>query len=353
VSSTARVALSAVAAVCAAGGAWVAVATGKPTISVRVDGRPAGVVRGTTLAAAARRFGVEPGAGDLLAVDGSVLAAGRFRGRLLLNGRPAAGTTVLRPGDRIGAEAGADRTEPVEHETVPAELRRPANPQFFVDLVPGRSIVTRGALSHRPVSGRFVAGGPAVPDDAVALTFDDGPSEYTPRFVALLARLHVPATFFVVGTQAEARPDLVRLEVGSGMAVGNHSYDHPWRTPFAELPRATIRAEIGRAETILDRLGASPVLFRPPGGTVSPFVLAAAAARGLRIVLWSVDARDWAAGATAESIEQRVLGAVRPGSIVLMHDGGGNREATLEALPAIVAGIRARGLRLVSLAPEG
>ena len=195
--------------------------------------------------------------------------------------------------------------------------------------------------------------GPALPDDAVALTFDDGPSLYTRRFVTLLTALHVPATFFVIGTQAETYPDLVRLELDSGMVVGNHSYDHPWRTPFAGLPKTEIESEIGRAQAILDRLGTHTVLFRPPGGTVSPFVLRTADAHGLRIVLWSVDARDWVAGTTADEIVQRVLGAVEPGSIVVMHDGGGDREATLAALPEIVAGIRARGLRLVALAPLG
>jgi peptidoglycan/xylan/chitin deacetylase (PgdA/CDA1 family) len=353
VRSTARIGLVAIVVAAAAAGAWAAVATGRPTISVEIGDRVVGVVRGTTLAEAAHRFGVEPRGGDLLDVDGNVLRPDRVAGRLLVNGRPAAGATVLRPGDRLGKRDGADRIEPVEREVEWAALRRPANPQFFVDLVPGRSVVTRGAVSHSLVSARFVPTGAAVPDDAVALTFDDGPSPYTRRFVSLLTELHVPATFFVIGTQAETYPDLVRLEVDSGMAVGNHSYDHPWRTPFADFPREEIRSEVGRAQAILDRLGAGSVLFRPPGGTVSPTVLAAASAHGLRVVLWSVDARDWVAGSTADEIAERVLGAVRAGSIVVMHDGGGNREATLAALPTIVAGIRSRGLRLVALAPMG
>jgi peptidoglycan-N-acetylglucosamine deacetylase len=350
---TARIGLAAIFVAAAAGGAWAAVATGRPTISIEAGDRVVGVVRGTTLAEAARRFGIEPRSGDLLDVGGNILRAGRFPGRLLVNGRPAAGGTVLRPGDRIDKRDGANHTEPVEREVEWAALRRPANPQFIVDLFPGRSVVTRGAVSHRLVSARFVPDGATVPDDAVALTFDDGPSPYTRRFVSLLTELHVPATFFVVGTQAEAYPELVRLEVDSRMAVGNHSYDHPWRTPFADLPRAEIRSEVGRAQAILDRLGAHSVLFRPPGGTVSPTVLAAASAHGLRVVLWSVDARDWVAGSTADEIAERVLGAVEPGSIVVMHDGGGDREATLAALPEIVAGIRGRGLRLVALAPLG
>jgi len=95
------------------------------------------------------------------------------------------------------------------------------------------------------------------------------------------------------------------------------------------------------------------VLFRPPGGTFSRFVIRMARPEREHVVPWSVDARDWVEGSTASEIVQRVLGAVRPGSIVLMHDGGGNREATLDALPEIVAGIRRAGLDLVALAPVG
>ena len=73
----------------------------------------------------------------------------------------------------------------------------------------------------------------------------------------------------------------------------------------------------------------------------------------MRVVLWSVDARDWVAGSTTDQIVERVLRAVQPGAIVLMHDGGGDRQATLDALPQIVAGIRARGLGFVALSPVG
>jgi peptidoglycan-N-acetylglucosamine deacetylase len=235
----------------------------------------------------------------------------------------------------------------------PTLLRREADPQFTVELVPGRSVELRGAVSHRLVSSRFVPSGPPVPDRVVALTFDDGPSKYTARFVAELKRLGVPATFFVIGTQVAERPELVRLEADSGMAVGDHTWSHPWRTPFARLPASKIRSEIGGGLAALRRIGVPTRLFRPPGGNYSPFVLREARRRGLRVVLWSVDARDWVAGSTAAEIERRVLSAVRPGSIVVMHDGGGNREATLAALPRIVARIRARGLAFVALAPVG
>jgi len=139
----------------------------------------------------------------------------------------------------------------------------------------------------------------------------------------------------------------------AGMVVANHTYAHPYQTPFAVLPGKRIRWEIERAQKALERLGVRSVLFRPPRGSLSRFVLRAASAQGMRVVLWSVDSLDWVPGTTAEEIVRRVLGSVRAGSIVVMHDGGGNREATLGALPAIIAGIRARGLRFVALAPTG
>jgi peptidoglycan/xylan/chitin deacetylase (PgdA/CDA1 family) len=102
-------------------------------------------------------------------------------------------------------------------------------------------------------------------------------------------------------------------------------------------------------EQVLSRLGARPRLFRPPGGSTSPQLVRAAAALGQRVVLWSVDPADWTLGSSARKITKRVLAAVRPGSIVILHDGGGDRTATLAALPAIVRGIRQRGLQLVAL----
>jgi peptidoglycan-N-acetylglucosamine deacetylase len=336
-----------------AAGVWVAVAIGKPTIPIRVAAREVGVGEGTTLGKAARRFGLEPRAGSLLDVDGHVLRSGVFSGRLLVNGRPAPAGMRLRAGDRVGVRDGIDRRERLRREVAPASLDHPANPQFFVERIPGRSIVVRGAVSHKLASVRFVPDGPPSADRAVALTFDDGPSRYTGRILGLLARFHVPATFFAVGTEAETHPELVGRELRAGMVVGNHTYDHPWRHPFAGLEREQIRWEIDRGQAVLERLGVHSVLFRPPGGSVSSSVLRTASAHGLRLVLWSVDARDWVPGTTAEQIVWRVLSTVRAGSIVVLHDGGGDRSATVTALPAIIAGIRERGLRFVALAPTG
>ena len=242
------------------------------------------------------------------------------------------------------------RAAPVAQPAPQARVRRaapvasinsaPPPPQFYV--TDGISAPTTPA-NTTPLHPAALPG--------VALTFDDGPSPlYTPRVLDVLRRYHAPATFFVVGYHALQYPDLVRAEARAGMAVGDHSFDHPNYPPFAALTAEQIDTEIVRGRDALRGLAPPPRLFRPPGGSFSPYVEAAAHRLGLRVTLWSVDPTDWAAGVSSGQIVARVLGAVRPGSIVIMHDGGGNRAATVAALPAIITGIRAKGLRLVALA---
>jgi peptidoglycan/xylan/chitin deacetylase (PgdA/CDA1 family) len=259
----------------------------------------------------------------------------------------------LRSGDRITVVDGHDRREPLLRRVVRVSGGTPSDPQFTVSRTPGEQLIVSGALSHELVSMRFRASGAARVARAVALTFDDGPSpQYTPRILAALTRLRVRATFFVIGYLAEANPDLVRRELRLGMTVGNHSYNHPEVPPFDQLPPRLLADEIALGGQVLSRLGARPRLFRPPGGSTSGAVVRAAAALGQRVVLWSVDPADWRPGSSAKEITKRVLSAVRPGSIVILHDGGGDRSATLAALPAIVRGIRHRGLHLVALTAD-
>jgi peptidoglycan/xylan/chitin deacetylase (PgdA/CDA1 family) len=226
----------------------------------------------------------------------------------------------------------------------------PANPQFTLARASGAEI-ERGRLSGKVDPDATHASGLWRTPQAVALTFDDGPSPDTRRILAVLRRLHVRATFFVVGRLAERYPQLVRRELAAGMGVGSHSYSHPYRTPFERLPHALILEEIKHANEVLMSLWRVPSLFRPPGGSFSDYVIDATGVYGERIVLWSVDPTDWEAGTSAKQIVRRVLGAVRPGSIVLLHDGGGDRSQTVKALPKIVRGIRAKGLKLVLVEP--
>src|SRR5262249_37091588 len=130
------------------------------------------------------------------------------------------------------------------------------------------------------------------------------------------------------------------------------TYNHPEVPPFGDLPRRLVDDEIALGDDSLGRSGVTPALFRPPAGSATATVVRAVEAAGERVVLWSVDPRDWEAGVAAREIRQRVLAAVEPGSIVELHDGGGDRSATIAALPGIVKGIRHRHLRLVALTPR-
>jgi peptidoglycan/xylan/chitin deacetylase (PgdA/CDA1 family) len=306
---------------------------------------------GTTLVEAAERFGLRPASGDLLDVQGGVLRRGAFPGRLLLNSRLAPAATGLEEDDRLRVVDGRSRREPTLHVFVHVPGGIPANPQFTLARPPGAEI-ERGRLSGKVDPDATRPRGPWRTPKAVALTFDDGPSPDTRRVLAVLERLHVRATFFVVGQLAERYPKLVRRELAAGMGVGSHSYSHPYRPPFERMPHAQILEEIERANEVLMSLWRVPSLFRPPGGSFSPYVIKAAGVYGERVVLWSFDPTDWKAGATAKQIIRRVLGAARPGSIVLLHDGGGDRSQTVKALPEIVMGIRAKHLRLVLLEPR-
>jgi peptidoglycan/xylan/chitin deacetylase (PgdA/CDA1 family)/sulfur carrier protein ThiS len=323
----------------------------RDSVRISVAGVARDVERGSTLADAVARFDLRPHAGSLLDVEGGVLTAGAYPGSILLNGARVAAGTELREGDRIAVVDGRDRREALAREVVPVPGGRPSDPQFTLAFTPGTEIVTRGAVSHKLVSSRFRPSGAPRVAHAVALTFDDGPwPGTTSRILRILERHHVPATFFAVGSQVERYPELVRRELRAGMAVGNHSYGHPNSPPFDELPIARIRDETARGGAALAAAGVHAELFRPPGGAYSLEVVRAANALGERVVLWSVDPTDWRPGTTARQIARRVLRAVEPGSIVLLHDGGGDRSATARALPRIIEGIRKKGLRLVSVA---
>jgi peptidoglycan-N-acetylglucosamine deacetylase len=327
---------------------------GAPSVAIAVGGRTVRLPEGTTFRWAVESLGLRPEPGDLVDVGGGVIREGAGRaGEILLNGKRAARGTELGAGDRIRVVDGRDRREPLSREVVKVRGGLPAEPQFTLARTPGDQVVVRGAYSRRLLSAHFRPRGPQRVERTVALTFDDGPSPaYTPQVLAVLRRLRVPATFFTIGSQADAYPDLVRAELLAGMSVQNHSYGHP--QPFAAQSVHAIGEQVALGARSLERLSAGATLFRPPGGSYSPAVLRAAHARGERIVIWSVDPGDWRRGTTARAIVRRVLAAVRPGSIVLLHDGGGDRSATVTALPAIVAGIRRLGLRPVALpAPTG
>ena len=147
----------------------------------------------------------------------------------------------------------------------------------------------------------------------------------------------------------ERYPKLARAVAAAGYPVGNHSYDHPVSPALADMSAEKITSEIADAQDALNAVGIDPTLFRPPGGSYDDFVVQEARREGMRVVMWSVDPQDWRSGLTAKEVAKSVLSHVRAGSIVLLHDGGGDAGHTIKALPAIIRGIRKKGLTLTTV----
>ena len=180
----------------------------------------------------------------------------------------------------------------------------------------------------------------------VALTFDDGPSQYTPALLRVLRRARAPATFFELGDAVRQRPGVTRLQSRQGFAIGDHTRDHPAMTG---LSAASQRAEIASAARAIQAAGAPyPRLFRPPFGSFDATTLFELRRAGMLMVLWTVDTKDFSQPGTRRIIYTAVSGA-RPGAIILMHDGGGPRRQTIAALPRIILRLRQRGYRLVTV----
>jgi peptidoglycan/xylan/chitin deacetylase (PgdA/CDA1 family) len=326
------------------------VRTSTSVVAVTVGGRPRVLPAGATFDAAVHAFSLWPKPGNLLDVQGGVIQQAEYPGRVYLDGHIEDGNPLIAQGDALTMANGHDRTERTETEVVDVPGGRPGDPQFFLGDAPGQEIITKGKLSGKVLSTVFHTTGPIKRPPSVALTFDDGPwPGQTQRILQILLRFSVPATFFVIGEQASAHPDLVRQEAEAGMLVGNHSWDHPNSPPFHDLPRSQITNEIARTNRELTAIGVNVGLFRPPGGSYSSWMIHQANQMGDRLVLWSVDPRDWQAGRTARQIVHIVLANVRPGSIILLHDGGGDRSATIAALPRIIRRIRKMDLRFVSV----
>lgn len=239
-------------------------------------------------------------------------------------GPPAAADRTLLP--PLAPEA-ADRLRDLE-ATLRQRTRRPSPSLAWSDPLQERDRLASVRTTVR----------------VAALTFDDGPHpRTTPRVLDVLAREGVCATFFVVGKQARKWPGLVRRAVREGHEIGNHTYHHAYLTELSEADRVT---EVQATEEVLRPLVGRPSRWlRPPGGFHDAALLADARRWGMRLALWSVDARDWSEP-PARVIRDRVLAALKPGCVILLHD---TRLPTLAALPEILVAVRERGYQFVRL----
>ncbi len=276
---------------------------------------------------------------------------------------------------RVGLELRNGAGKVVRSKTLAARLKRPSRDELAVAVDPAvaglaphrfrwrvsedrrgcrapgceESLPGQGtkAFRLRPVRPVGCTGGGASelfngPRDrnVVALTFDDGPGEYTESFLDVLREKHAHGTFFEIGQEMSGRASVMRRILREGDEIGDHTENHVEYPGYFQISAAAVRI---RSATRFE-----PCLFRPPGGAVDATVESTAGMLGMQTVLWDVDPADWANPGSG-AVYSRVVSAARAGSIVLMHDGGGDRNGTLAALPQIIDTLRSRGYRFATV----
>ena len=182
----------------------------------------------------------------------------------------------------------------------------------------------------------------------IALTFDDGPwPESTAQVLDILKKNQIKGTFFLIGQNVKNYPGLVKREIAEGHIIGNHTWHHWYQ--FLN-PQAAAYEIDHTADLIYQVTGIKTNLFRPPGGLMHNGVASYARNSKYAIILWSSDSVDYSRPAVPKLINN-VFKRAKPGGIVLMHDGGGNRSKTVQALPEIIANFRKQGYKFVTI-PE-
>lgn len=336
--------------------AVLAVAAPAFSVTVSAGGAEYRVPMGTTVGDLIVEGLVTPASGDLRDVNGGVIEHGGGRSPVVFhNGRRADESARLREGDRISTRRGSDVTEPLEvlHSPIPVVVERTGKGPLVSLESPGAVGVREtvvGALSRAEVSSRVAV--PMEPmlikryvpkpgSKVVALTFDDGPwPGHTGAILDILRDHEVKATFFMVGNLAERHPELARRVMNEGHVIANHTYSHKILTRY---PLETVSREMREGSRALKSVtGLDPVWFRPPGGAINAEIMEEAERLGLRLVMWDVDPQDWRKPGV-DAMRNELLARIGPGSVVLLHDGGGDRAQTVELLPRLIEELKARG----------
>jgi peptidoglycan/xylan/chitin deacetylase (PgdA/CDA1 family) len=181
-------------------------------------------------------------------------------------------------------------------------------------------------------------------EKCLALTFDDGPSAYTPQLLALLQQRRAAATFFVLGSRIQQAPEILAEVAAAGMEIGNHSTNHH---DLTSLSRSQTRSDLSETSRVITAVtGRRPRLLRPPYGARNRSVDSAAKQLGMPEILWNVDTLDWRYP-NSRRLTNTVLRSPQRGSIILMHDA--INRSTITAMPAIIEQLQRRGFRLVTV----
>jgi peptidoglycan/xylan/chitin deacetylase (PgdA/CDA1 family) len=336
------------------------------TVSVTIDGRRCSIERGSTVDDILELGLTAQGPGDVLGMNGHVVAEGRGAPPTVSRyGAALSGSDQIHSGDVVTSRRGLDVVE----RQIPTASPIPISIEYRGDG-PLERVASAGSqgvslLGVGSISGLVTPLGvaesgqpmvvertyPAVGDRVVALTFDDGPwPGQTERILEILAAEGVHATFFALGVKAAAHPDLTARIAEEGHQVESHGYSHRYLTTS---DKALARREARKSKYQIARAtGVYPTWFRAPGGKLSDTARTEVTSAGMRVVRWDVDPQDWRQD-SAWRLARETIGAVKPGSVVLLHDGGGDRTATIDALTTIIRKLKKQGYTFVTLDEMG
>ena len=340
------------------------------TVSVSVNGERTDVRADATLADIVKSEELTPTPGDLLSVGGNLLAEGEGAPfSATVNGSELDDSALLdfraKGNETIVIGDGKDLTEASHEED--RETQPKMEPYERIGAITyvaqwgkaGKGIYTVGDVSGeavlkeetQPVQNVVIESINPQPDDGskvIALTFDDGPNAtYTQKYLDILDKYGIKATFFCLGPAAEANPDLVAAIKAQGSQVASHTKTHG--DPLSTLDPETLRSEITDAFASIEGAGGgATTVIRPPYGDFNNDTWLNSNGTLSASVIWNLDSEDWTLPG-ADAIVANCTNGAYSGAIILMHDGGGKRDQDLEALPRIIENLQGRGYKFVTI----
>ncbi|KUH57859.1 hypothetical protein AUL39_09215 [Tractidigestivibacter scatoligenes] len=337
-------------------------------VQVTVNGTLQSVTVRTTIDQLKSDADIQTAPGNYVSVSGNIIAEGEgYPYSASINGKDTdyddAHSYEVAGGERIALSDGQDRTEPSTTETVNQQPKLLMNGNMgainYISQWGSTTVkdVITGQDSGEQVDGTVYEQGqdcavtvkdvlPPDNEKLVALTFDDGPSGYTPQYLKNLQDKGVKATFFCLGKEVDAHPDESKAIVDAGCQICSHSYDHP-DLRYAE-PKTVVDQLTSSFSSIENATGEKTTAFRPPYGSFTQRTWLATQGVATVAVRWDIDTEDWKQPGV-DKIVSAACDNVHSGSIILMHDGGGPRDQDVEALPKIIDTLQSQGYTFVTI----